>query len=467
MLIDRLERAYYSFRRWVPARVLYHPAYFDVLSLLEKCEDGELLDRAIAARIRFILSEAVTQVPFYRESVKLTAEEIKRSKKPVELLQFFPFLEKETVMNQQDRFLSDRYRKKQIYYVTSGGSSGQGIGLWRNKRVADIEKAFFSWERERFGFSLERSRYLRIGADARREAGESPVWNLGNQLMLSPYHVNEQWRNEILRRLNEYKPEFINAYPSSLYELAKLIESDQLDFRPRAIFLASEPVLDYQLAKIFDIFSAPISFNYGLTERTNLAFAEYREGVKYAYRMNHLYGYSENRYINGQFEIVGTSLWNDVMPLIRYCTADFGLIGENGELDDIDGRAQEFLVDKTGNRIPGLSIVIDEPTWDFVKYYQVRQSQVGVISVLLVPKHGSLSEEQRKYVLNNQQKRWGGFFDISVREVDDIPLTSGGKRRLVVSDIKDGRSFENRTRCHSGVFSQGDRSVSGKNRASF
>ena len=436
ILADHLERAYYTFRHWIPARLLYHPAYFAVLSQLEKSEkDRAFLEKAIAERLRFILSEAITYVPFYRESIKLTVEEIKRSEKPIELLQFFPFLEKETVMDQQSRFLSDRYRKQRIYYATSGGSSGQGVGVWRNKRIADIEKAFFAWERKRFSFSLERSSYLRIGADARRKAGEYPVWKLGNQLMLSPYHVNEQWLEEIVLRLNECKPEFINAYPSSLYELAKLIEPDRLHFRPRAIFLASEPVLDYQLAKIFDTFCAPISFHYGLTERTNLAFAEYREGTKYPYQMNPVYGYSENRSVDGQFEIVGTSFWNDVMPLIRYCTADFGLIDENGELDKIDGRAQEFLLDKYGNRIPGLSIIIDEPTWDFVKYYQVTQSQVGVIKILFVPKRQSLTEEQRRYVLNGQQKRWGGFFDISVQEVDNIPLTAGGKRRLVVSNI--------------------------------
>ena len=252
MLIDQdqLERIYYKFRHLVPPRLLYHPDHFLILSLLKKREaDGKLLQQIVAERLRLILSEAITYVPFYRESVQLTAAEIKRSENPVELLQFFPFLEKEMVMNQQDRFLSDRYRKKRIHYKTSGGSSGQGIGVWRNKRLADIEKAFFAWNVGRFGFSVERSRCVRIGADARRKAEEYPVWMLGTQLMLSPYHVNEQWRDEILLRLNEYKPEFINAYPSSMYELAKLVEAAQLDFRLQAVFLASEPALDYQLKK--------------------------------------------------------------------------------------------------------------------------------------------------------------------------------------------------------------------------
>jgi phenylacetate-CoA ligase len=437
MLTGLLERSYYMFRPWIPARVLYHPAYFDALSLLKQCDgDSHLLEKTVNSRLRFILREAVTNVPFYRESIKLSVDDIIKCDNPLELLHLFPFLEKETVMDQQDRFINDRYRGKRIYYVTSGGSSGQGIGLWRNKRLADIEKAFFAWERERLGFSVQRSRSLRIGANARRKAREYPLWKLGKQLMLSPYHVNEQWREEILIRLNEYKPEFIDAYPSSLYELTKLLEADQLDFQPRAIFLASEPVLDYQLVKIYDKFKVPISINYGLTERTNLAFAEYSEGLKSRYRMNPLYGYTENRLVHGQFEIVGTSLWNDVMPLIRYCTADFGLLSENSEIDEIDGRAQEFLVDKFGSRIPGLSIIIDEPTWDFVKYYQVTQSQPGVIKILLVPKRGALSEEQRKYVLEGQQNRWGEFFDIAVHEVENIPLTPAGKRRLVMTEIK-------------------------------
>src|SRR3954453_5419291 len=205
MLIDQdqLEQIYYKFRHLVPPRLLYHPDHFQILSLLKKREgDGELLQQVVAERLRLILSEAITHVPFYRESIQLTVAEIKQSKNPAELLQFFPFLEKEMVMNQQDRFLSDRYRKRRIHYKTSGGSSGQGIGVWRNKRLADIEKAFFASERGCFGFSLERSRCLRIGADARRKAGEYPVWKRGPQLMLSPYHVNEQWRDEILLRLN-------------------------------------------------------------------------------------------------------------------------------------------------------------------------------------------------------------------------------------------------------------------------
>ena len=116
-----------------------------------------------------------------------------------------------------------------------------------------------------------------------------------------------------------------------------------------------------------------MSISYGLTERTNLAFASYRQGAIGPYRFDQLYAVNENRIRGGRAEIVGTSLWNDLMPLIRYCSDDFGAIDAAGNCALIEGRAQEFLFARDGNRIPGLSIVIDEATWDFVRLYQIRQ----------------------------------------------------------------------------------------------
>jgi len=53
----------------------------------------------------------------------------------------------------------------------------------------------------------------------------------------------------------------------------------------------------------------------------------------------------------------------------------------------------------------------------------------------VVPRHGSLNDEQRAFVLDAQQRRWGGFFDISLQEESDIPLAPNGKRKLVVNSL--------------------------------
>jgi len=442
---DWLLRRYYSHRRWVPARLLYHADYFRVRRLLAGDAGERDAAAAAAQRLRHVLGTAVAHVPFYRRCVRLSKAQL-ANEAPFALLQCFPVIDKAQVMACQRDFLDERFDPRRLRYVTSGGSSGQGIGLWRSKRLADIEKAFFAHEWARFGFSEHRSRTLRIGADARRLAHEGPTQVVGNRLMLSPYHLTAQHRAAIVDAIARFRPQYVHAYPSSAAALAELIEPDRLRLQPgvRAVLLASEPATQQQLAAIAGLFGCPVSINYGLTERTGLAFATHWRGVTGPYRFEPLYAVHENLAatgatgasdVNGSCELVGTSLWNDLMPLIRYRSGDFGTLDAGGFCPAIDGRAQEFLLARDGTRIPGLSIVIDEATWDFVRLYQIRQNAPGAITLCVVARAGRLSAAQKQFVLDAQLRRWGGWFDIGIEEVDDIPLAANGKRQLVVTKI--------------------------------
>lgn len=427
-----LAKPYYAWRRYVPGRVLYHPDFFRVLELL--AQDATAVAGHAQRRLRLVLVHALEHVPYYRRTVKLSALDAGHAPLP-DVLAAFPCLEKEEVMSQQRDFLDERLDPSKLMYATSGGSSGQGIGMWRSKRLADIEKAFFMHEWGRLGFSFDKSRILRIGADARRLAHEEPVRVVGNRLMLSPYHVHKQHKAAIVDAIHRFRPEFVHGYPSSVTALAELLQPGELGVQLKAVLLASEPATKAQLASIRRLFRCPVSLNYGLSERTNLAFLNVDDGGTSDYQFQPLYGWNENLVEGERAEIVGTSLWNDVMPLIRYRTGDYGRIDADGRCPGIDGRGQEFLVDRAGKRLPGLSIVIDEVTWDFVRLYQIRQARAGEITLAVVPRHGSLNPEQRAFVLDAQRKRWGGFFDIALQEEEDIPLAPNGKRRLVVSSL--------------------------------
>jgi len=434
-LAARLGAGYYAWRRFVPARLLYHPDFFRVQALL--AQDAAGVAGEARRRLRRVLVQALEHVPWYRRSVGIGPREA--AHEPLDqVLACFPYLTKDEVMAQQRDFLDRRADPDKLLYATSGGSSGQGIGMWRSKRLADIEKAFFTHEWGRFGFSFDKSRILRIGADARRLAHEPPARVAGNRLMLSPYHIDEHHRGAILDAIRRFRPACVHAYPSSAAALAELLHAgslDGVDLQVRAVLLASEPATPAQLAAIRALFRCPVSLNYGLSERTNLAFADHGEDGLGGYRFQPLYGWSENRIDEDRCEIVGTSLWNDVMPLIRYRTGDYGRIDAHGRCAAIDGRGQDFLVDRAGHRIPGLAIVIDEVTWDFVRLYQVRQRRPGAITLAVVPRHGTLSADQRAFVLDAQRRRWGGFFDIALQEESDIPLAPNGKRKLVVSAL--------------------------------
>ncbi|UVW28766.1 hypothetical protein [Massilia sp. H6] len=431
-LHDLLSHHYYAWRPYLPGRVLYHPDFFRVRALL--AQDSAAIAAQSRARLRNILVHALQHVPYYRRTVRLSAAQA--ANEPLhQVMAAFPYLSKEEVMAQQRDFLDSRLDPSRLTYATSGGSSGQGIGMWRSKRLADIEKAFFTHEWGKFGFSFDKARILRIGADARRLAHEAPLRVLGNRLMLSPYHVHDQHKAAIVDAIGRFRPEYVHGYPSSVTALAELLEPGELGVQFKAVLLASEPATAAQIGSIRRVLRAPVSLNYGLSERTNLAFLQVDDAGTSAYRFEPLYGFNENRLDGERAEIVGTSLWNEVMPLIRYRTGDYGRIGTNGHCAVIDGRGHEFLIDRAGQRIPGLAIVIDELTWDFVRLYQVRQARAGAITLAVVARHGSLTPAQRAFVLDAQLRRWGGFFDIALQEEHDIPLAPNGKRQLVVSSL--------------------------------
>jgi phenylacetate-CoA ligase len=422
---------YYRWRRWVPGQLLYHRDYFLVEKLL--CSAPEQRARAQDMRLRHILSTALAHVPFYRRRVRLDADTIGRA--PLnELIAQFPYIEKAEVMAHQRDFLDERVDPRFLRYAASNGSSGTGIGVWRSKREGDIEKAFYAHAWGSFGFRFDRSRYLRIGCDAVRPLAAPPTWRLGNRLMLSPDHLRPAQRAAIVAALQRFRPQFIHAYPSSALALAELLAPGELAFPVRAVLLASEPASPAQLALIGRVFDAPVSISYGLTERTNLAFATCAGAAREPYRFEPLYGRTETRPRHGRKEIVGTSLWNETMPLIRYCTGDFAAIDEHGRCDAIQGRLQEFVVDRHGNRLPGLTIALDASSWDFVRACQLYQREPGKVTLRVVPRQQGLSPDQVHALLAAPVRHWGPGIEFDCVEVAEIADSPGGKRRFVVNE---------------------------------
>ncbi|MGZ5199318.1 MAG: hypothetical protein ACXWC4_06055 [Telluria sp.] len=416
---------YYRCRPYLPASWLYHRDYFDILAR-PRGATGHIIE----TRLRHILHTASRHVPWYRRRVRLSDDDLANEPVPA-LLERFPYTDKRCVMEHQRDFLDERLDTRWLAYATSSGSTGLGIGMWRTKRLADIEKAFFMRAWSRYGFSFDKARYLRIGADSAGPAHEAPTRVCGNRLMLSPYHLNLRHKRAIREAINRFRPRFIHAYPSTAAALALMFEPGELDLDVAAILLASEPAEPHQLATMARMFRCPVSISYGLTERTNLAFAEYLDGVMSQYQFDRLYALNENR----AGEIVGTSLWNDVMPLIRYRTGDYGAIDAMGRCRAIEGREQDFLLDRHGNRIPGLTIQIDPSTWDFVSNYQLRQERPGAITLVLVPRREGIAAAQAEAVRTAQVARWGALFDIAVEVAPEVERTSSGKHRFVISQL--------------------------------
>jgi phenylacetate-CoA ligase len=436
-------RSLYRSGVWVksrlPKRFYYSSAYSYILSLNKRYERPDqkedvraLLRRQLAAYLR----EALESVPYYRETVKVRTADIDESN-VVDALKEFPYLQKSTVVDHKEAFMNRGFDKNSLTYSTSGGSTGRGIGVWRSKKEIDIENAFVLSEWGKLGLDWEKSRIVRIGADANKRDDEDPFKYWANRLFISTFHLHARWMDEIYRAIIAFKPDFIWAYPSGAEMLAGYLEEHaKPPIKLKGILLSSETLLAHQYALFKRIFAAPVSDLYGLSERTNMAFLhESKNGGHFYYRLVDTYGYSENyRDEYGNDEIVGTSYWNSAMPLIRYRTSDIGTIDENGIIRKLQGRTQDFLIDRKGRRLPALSIRVEEYAWDYISISQLVQNKVGELIIRVVPKK-SFTDSIKELILSDMRNNFGEFIDAQIEVVDEIAWTKAGKRRIIINNL--------------------------------
>jgi phenylacetate-CoA ligase len=437
-------RNLYRFGVWVksrlPKRFYYSSAYTYIISLnkrYERPDQKEAVQRKLRRQLANYLREALEAVPYYRETVKIRPADINESN-VVDALKEFPYLHKSTVMDNKEAFLNRRFNKESLTYYTSGGSTGRGIGVWRSKEEIDIENAFVLSEWGKLGLDWEKSRIVRIGADANKRDDEDPFKYWANRLFISPFHLHSRWMDEIYRAIIAFKPDFIWSYPSGAEILAGYLEEHaKPPIKLKGILLSSETLLDHQYALFKRTFDAPVSDLYGLTERTNMAFSrESESGAGFYYRLVDTYGYSENcRDENGNDEIVGTSYWNSAMPLIRYRTHDIGTIDENGIIRKLQGRTQDFFIDKRGRRLLGLSVHIPTFAWEYVSISQLVQNKAGEVVVRVVPKK-NFTEAIKESILKDMRLEHGEFFDVQFEVVNEIEWTKAGKRRFIINNLE-------------------------------
>ena len=424
----------------LPKTFYYTRAYPYILSLNKRYEkpDQQAAVRAVLRRqLAECLREALEWVPYYRETVSMRPDEIDESN-AVEALKEFPYLQKSTVVDNDEAFLNRRFNKNSLARYTSGGSTGHGITVWRTKREDGIEVAFVISEWGKLGLDWEKSRIVRISADVIKRDDEDPFKYWGNRLFISTFHLHSRWMDEIYRAIVAFKPQFIWAYTGGMEMLAEYMQGQAKSLPSlKGILLSSETLLDHQYPLFKRAFRVPVSDLYGLTERTNLAFLrESSNGDDFYYRLSDTYGYYENyRDEYGNDEIIGTSYWITAMPLIRYRTSDIGTIDENGIIRKLQGRAQDYFIDKKGRRLLASPVRVEKYAWQYIAVSQLVQNKAGEIIIKVVPKK-NFTEPIKKLIQDCVNRDYGQYFDAQIEIVNDIEWTKAGKRQIIINNLE-------------------------------
>ena len=410
--------------------------------------------------LRETVWQAYHEVPYYQDlfaRLRLKPQDIRT----VADLPKLPLLTKDVLRRE---FLRLQARNKAAFtpqeYQTSG-TSGEPVRFLLDRPANVLEFVYYwrhwSWAGYRLGMrfaELSSSYFLGDEQRARQPYCYQPLLS---RLLLNSLSLCRETVGQLAGALYRYRPHFLKGIASALFFFALCLKEKGIhDLAFRGVFSTGEMLLPPQRRLIEDVFHAKVLDSYGHMERT-VAISECPAG---GLHVNPEYGvleledkvWSPSTGLDGTAaatkvcvgRVVGTSLHNRSMPLLRY---DLGDLAETIEpsspcacgrslpcIRRVHGRQEDVITTPDGRVITTLFIVFDYVPG--IALGQVVQEDKHRLVVAIVPSH-EYSPQSESELLACIRRFVGPAMSIHVERVsaDGLRRANPGKFRTVISRV--------------------------------
>lgn len=433
-------------RTWAQGLIREGAAFRRVLRELESHAAWTDADRRAAQNAALTrLFAACREAPYYAQRLDgWFASKSGGSAQALELLQRVPLLEKQTLREHNAAFRAGGLRGATARSGYTSGTTGTPLRCYRDAASITFENAalwrVFGWG----GLALDDRRVMLRGdlvvPTAQREP---PYWKLASSRMLamSSYHLTPDTIPLYVDAMRRFGPAAIQAYPSSVALVAQWMVQHGETLPLKCVITSSETLLDAQRENIERAFTCPVIDYYGNAERTAM-LARCERGAYHA-----LTDYAVTEFIDqgdGTAEIVGTPLFNRVMPLLRYRSGDQVAIPAPADRCPCgrtfpvthrpEGRRDVYVLTPDGRRIGRLDHVFKGLT--AIREAQIVQTALDRLVIRVVP-DADFGDAHEHALIAQTQERVGPDLSITLERVAALPRTNRGKLQAIVSELQD------------------------------
>ena len=303
--------------------------------------------------------------------------------------------------------------EKNIYINKTSGSSGDPFIFAKDKFshaltwYSNIYR--FGWFGIDFNSSFQ-ARFYGIPLDKFGYYKERFKDFLAKRYRFPIFDLSDVVLEEILKKFQQKKFDYINGYTSSVVLFAKFLQAKNIILKDvcstlKVCMVTSEMLFDADKILLEKYLGIPIVNEYGASELDLLAF----QNPKGEWQVN-----SETLFIeildennqpvpNGTSgKIVVTSLYNKAHPFIRYEIGDIGILDEKSTwkkpiLKQLIGRTNDIAILPSGKKSPGLtfyyvtkSIIEDDGN---VKEFVIKQTKLDCFEIDYVSEKGLSSAQ--------------------------------------------------------------------------
>ncbi|HCN57451.1 MAG TPA: CoF synthetase [Exiguobacterium sp.] len=412
----------------------------------KKLQELRVKDRTVDYRIEQLerlntfLLFIQEHTPYYR---KLFQEhDIRLPFTSLDQLQTIPILEKETLRQQNEAFMSEVDAPVR---GRTGGTSGKSLQVAFMREDVQERMAHLDYFKELHGFHSGMRRASFTGRTLTAIDQKKPIfWRMNrplNQLLLSIFHMKEENFPAYIEELNRFRPAALDGTPTAMLEIALyLLKHDlRLDFPLIAIFPTSETVTPEMRRLLEEAFQAPVFDQYGSSEGAPI-ISECRERKLH---LHHETGIIEPYGDLG--EVVVTCFTTRGTPLVRYRIGDRMTLGReactcglNGPvIESIDGRGTSFIVsEKRGKVFEGDITTIARELPNSVLRLQVEQHALNHVTLRYIPDEQRFVPKHEKILLREMQKLLGSSMKVTLEPVQQMKQEPNGKTLIVKQSMK-------------------------------
>jgi phenylacetate-CoA ligase len=357
---------------------------------------------------------------------------------------------RDRVRQEGHRLLADNARRLRTRRYATSGTSGQPLAIYLDRSANTLEFVYYwrhwGWAGYRLG---DRFAELNTTYFLRRSRQTPPPWVWQpslRRLLLDSASISVDAACELADALRRHRPRFLKGLASSLSALATTFEESGIDdISFQAVFSTGEVVSPPCRQLVVRVFGCPLLDSFGHMERT-VAVSQCPRG---SYHVNWDYGLLEVEDVREApggttrlGRIVGTSLHNLAMPLLRYDVGDdIELFAEPRDcpcgrtlpvIRAVHGRSEDTLVTPDGRFLTSLFVTAE--LVDGIRLIQFVRLADGLLEIRVVPAPGwDASREEQ--LLGYVGRLAGPAMRLRLVQVtsDELIRDPSGKRRTVIA----------------------------------
>ncbi|CAN5395366.1 phenylacetate--CoA ligase family protein [soil metagenome] len=383
--------------------------------------------------LKSLTRDAKANTVYYANSLK-SFDELNASLEDFKKLEV---LTKNMLRNNPGLFRSNMDTK--VVKASSSGSTGEPMTIYRSiladAYILASHYRFHSW----YGINPNARHVIIWGTGIVPEPERNFIKrvvkdNLVNTpLVINVFDLNSVTIGNYKKLIEEYKPEFIRGYTSSVKQLCTLLDGKKLKLNLKAAIVTSEISLPEDKKFISEALNCRTLEEYGS-----------RDGGQYAYECpeGSLHVQEELTFLitDNNNEVISTELHNKAMPMINYMPGDKVILGKacicgrsSRTIESIEGRVSDVILKEDGSSVS---------SW--IIYYMLKDleasgfngsvSQLQLIqnrnnfNVIIVK--GKDYKDPEQFIINYLKARIGNNVKIEFEYLIEIPKEKSGKIKL-------------------------------------